>query len=197
MRINENHPNARPLKVMTKMDYRALQAACIMRGIDFDDLVNSDWGYLGSWFIKNFDNKVERQNLELFDDWMQEQLLQRGYKKNDPVYLYRKFSVSDDNEVTSKVRTRSLRKADVPKKKHQKKERDKTFNIFKGTKKEYTYKLAESLFNSKGSKYEEKSLIKKFSAQLVTKVIDKYPEAKEKSIKIWMKRALDDLYKGK
>jgi hypothetical protein len=166
-----------------------LQASCIMRGLDFTDVVEWDFGKLASWLIKNYDKDSNRDLLEDFDIWVDGKLEGRGYEENDPIRQFRKFSNLDD-EQNPQVKTKALKKAGVPKKKRTKKERN-GLGIFKGTKKEYTYSLAKSLIEKYGDKYTNKEISKKFSSQLFNKVLKKYSDAKDKSVKIWMKRALD------
>lgn len=196
--LDRNHPYFAANKALTKMRYMDLQAAVIMRGMDYEDIVEGDHGKLASWFIKNYNNPVKRDRLEQFDDWMDQKLKERGYKKNHPVRQFRRFSNLDDGQA--QVKTRALRRADVPKKVKVKRERDKEFNIFKGTKKDYTYKLSKSLYDAKGSEFTEniaKQLCKKYSALLLEKVQKKFTDAQEKSVKIWMKRCLDEITKKK
>lgn len=172
-----------------KMRVHELQASCIMRGLEFTDVVGWDFGKLASWLIKNYDEDSNRDLLEDFDIWVDEKLAERGYEENDPIRQFRKFSNLDE-EQNPQVKTKALKKAGVPKKKRTKKERN-TLGIFKGTKKEYTYELAKSLIEKYGDKYTNKEISKKFSSQLFRKVVKKHEDAKEKSVKIWMKRALD------
>jgi len=181
------------LNKISKMRLHDLQAACIMRSLEFTDLGQFDIGMLSSWLIKNWDEKPDRELLEDYDIWMYNLLGDRGYPEDDPLRNFRKFSTMDeqDNPI---VKTRALKKAEVPNKKKEKKERN-SLGLFKGTKKDYTYELGKSLLEKYKEKYTNKEILKKFSMQLYNKVQSKFPEAKDKSVKIWMKRALDEYRK--
>lgn len=192
LNLDKGNPNFPALKALTKMKYLDLQAAVIMRGMDFQDVVEGDYGVLSSFFIREHNNPVDRELLEDFDIWMDKQL-EKKYEKNHPLRKYRRFSNIDEDENVN-VKTRSLRKADVPKKKRVKKKRNK-FNLFEGTKKAYTYLLANDLYDKMGSKYTVKELMKKFSNKLYSEVLKKFDNASEKSVKIWAKRALNELEK--
>lgn len=172
-----------------KMRVIELQANCIMRGLDFTDIVEQDFGRLASWLIKNWDCKKDRELLEDFDIWVDSILEKRGYEVDHPLRKYRKFSnLDEDNNPT--VSAKNIKRADIPNKKKAKRERTED-GIFKGTKKEYTYSLAKKLIDKFSDKYTNKELCKKFASQLFSKVEKKFPDSKEKSVRIWMKRALD------
>lgn len=183
-------------KALTKMKYLDLQAAVIIRGMDFQEIVDGDYPRLASFFVKNYEAKKNKDLLEAFDTWVDNQLKDRGYKKSDPFRKFRRFSALT-HDGDSKVRTRRLKNADLNKTKKPKKERDTQFGIFKGTKKEYTFTQSKDLFEKKGEGNTVKDLQRKFGDQMVERVTKKFPDAKEKSIKIWMKRCLDELYKKK
>lgn len=199
LKLDRLNPDYAANKALTKMRYQDLKAACIVRGMDFQDIVEGDYPTLAGWFVKNHDNKQNRELLEMFDQWVDDHLKQRGYKKNDPLRQFRQHSsLTADNDV--KVRTRKLKGADIGKKKRIKKERDATFGIFKGTKKDYTFTQCADLFNKKrvdddGKDRTVKDFQKAYGDKMVERVQKKFPDAKEKSVKIWMKRCLDELYK--
>lgn len=179
------------LKALADMKFIDVQAACIVRGMDFDDLAESDAGGLETYLLRNWENKQERNLLEEYDIWVN-QMLSEKYDADDPILKFKKFSIwSEEGEV--KVNTKKLRRAKIPKKKKEKVKRNATFNIVAGTKKEYTHQLAESLFAKFGKKYENKALMKKFSNKLVDKVRGRFEDVNEKSVKIWMKKALNAL----
>lgn len=194
--LDRNHPDYPANKALVKMTVLDLQAAVITRGINFEDVVELDHGRMADWFIKNYNTKQNRELLAEFDSWMDKQLKDRGHKKSNPIRKYRRFSsILADGET--KTTTKASRKAGMGKKKKEKRSRDTEFNIFKGTKKEETYRLAKSLYESKRADYPTntiKELQKNYASVLVAKVIKKFPEAQEKSIKIWLKRALDGLH---
>lgn len=177
------------IKEMKNMRYPDLKAACIMKGMDPMEVVESDHGMLATYFLDNTDQRRDRSLLEDFDIWQDLKLAELGYELDDPLRVYRQFSNLDEDENIA-VKTRQLRRANVPNKKREKKKRSK-FGIFSGTKKEFTYILADDLINAKGDKYTNKELMKKYAKKLVRKVQVKFPEAVAKSVRIWMKRALE------
>lgn len=183
----------RAYNALRKMVYRDLKAACIIRGMDFTDIVEGDHGSLSSWFINNIDNDMDRDLLGDFDIWMDKQLEARGFEEDDPLRKMKQYTTEteDDNH---EVRTRSLSKIAGVKKVRKKKERN-SYGIFKGTKKEYTYTLCEDLLSKLGDKYNNKELVKKFSSKLHAKILKKFDTASEKSIRIWMKKALNEIRK--
>jgi len=193
LNISRDHPKYSAYKELASFVYRDLQAACIMRGMDFDELVEGDQGSLSSWFIRNYDQPMDRELLEDFDLWMDKQLKKRGYKKKDPVRQFKRFSNTDeDNNIT--VKTKSLRKTRIPKKKREKKSKNK-FGIYEGTKKSLTYDLTSDLYDKLRHKYEVKELYKNFAPKMYLEVKKVFPDALEKSVKMWMKRAIDELEK--
>jgi hypothetical protein len=169
-----------PEKELTQMKYTDLKIACIVRGMLFEDVVEGTASSLQRFFIDNWHVKQDRDRLKQFDNWMAETLIKKGHDKASPLVKYRLSTVLDEQE-NQKLKGKSLKKAKVKKEKKEKRERDTNFNIFKGTKKAYTYELAQ-----KGIEVGE----------TVKLVIERFPEAQEKSIKIWYKRALKDAKDG-
>lgn len=164
-------------EALLNMKYIDLKIACIVRGILFEDVVNGSVPSLSSFFIKNFDKPIDRSLLEDFDIWMDEQLEKKGYEKDDPIRKYR-LSTTLNEEEDVRVDNKKLRKAGIRKKPKPKAQRDEVFNIFKGTKKAYTYSLTSKSLDNK---------------EIIKLVVEKFPEAKPKSIMIWIKRCKDEL----
>ena len=187
--LDRNHPDYAAHKELLQMKYQDLQAAVISRGMDFNDVVEGDHGKLSSWFVKNYNKKMNRGLLEDFDLWVDGKLGDRGYQENDPIRQYKRFSMLDE-EGGIKVTQSALNRAKIKKEKPKKRTRDSRFGIFTGTKKELTYNLTQDLIIKLGDKYTNKELQKKFSDKMVIKVQTKFPGAIAKSIKIWMSRAL-------
>lgn len=194
IKLDPRHPDSAAHKELMNMKYVDLQAAVVSRGMDFDDVVEGDHGKLASWFIKNYEVRLNKSRLEDFDIWMDRKLKDKGLKKSDPLRKYRKFSEVDD-EGGVKVTTGALNKAKIRKEKKSKRNRDGKFGIFTGTKKEYTYNLTNDLFGKKKDTLTNKEIQKNYSQKMIDKVTKKYPEAQPKSIKIWMSRCLKALRK--
>ena len=161
-------------KELTQMKYRDLKIACIVRGMLFEDVVEGTYPSLSSWFVKNYTEKSSKKRLEQFDDWVTEKLMERGHAADSPLVQFRLSTVVDEQDNIS-IRTKSLKHAQVKKEKKPKRERDTTHNIFKGTKKALTFDCASKNMNI---------------ADTIARVLLEFPEAQEKSIKIWYKKAL-------
>lgn len=183
-------PNADALKAMADFRYNDLKAACIMKGMDPTEVVEGDSSSLSIYFTENWLTKKDRTLLEDFDIWMRTKLIAEGKDPDDPLVQFSQFSNSDEDGENIQVKTRKLSRANVPKKVREKKKRSK-FGIFEGTKKEYTYTLADDLLKERGDKYTNKELMTKYAKKMVSRVEKKYPDAKPKSVRIWMKRALE------
>ena len=176
---------------LAEMKYIDLQRAVIERGMDFELLIHSDHSKLSSFFINHFESRIDKERPKQFDHWMDLKLQERGYKSDDPVRQFKRFS-----PVEVKEELKPVKKA--PKEKPPKKapkEKDKQLNIYTGTKKHYTMKLANTLNEKFGKKYNKKELINKFIGQIIEKLTAKFPKdnINEKSVRIWVKRALDDI----
>lgn len=152
---------------ITDMKYIDLQRACIIRGIDFEQLVEGDAGRLESWLMKNWQNKKNVKRLDEFDKWRHGIMKSMG--KGDEPFIRLGFIGAVDEEGNA-VAFKRPRK--VKKEKERKERNEDLGNIFKGTKKELTFQCAA----------QGKTL-----AETVETVTDKFPEAVEKSIRIWYK----------
>lgn len=177
----------RILGEISDFKFKDLQAECIMRGIPFEYVVNWDHGRLADWLLNAWDNKKKKSLLKDFDDWMDALLKEKGYKKSDPLRSYKKFT----GETTEEAEVKPKPTPKPKKEKKPKREKDSKYNIYKGTKKELTYHLAAKLKSQFGDKYDDKQLVKKFAGQMLVKVQKKFGDANEKSVRIWMKKALD------
>lgn len=176
-------------KALSKLTYPDLKIACITKGMEFQDIVEGDHSTLSSYFLQNYDNKSDTENLEYFDAWIDEQLELQGIAKNDPLRQYKLSSVVDPATNDLKIRKKRVSKVvKVPKKKRVKRERNEQFNIIKGTKKEYVYTLVQKL-HDKGKNLNSKKIFER----LLASVIEKYGDASEKSVKIWFNRAKKEL----
>jgi hypothetical protein len=149
------------------MRLKDIQRECILRGMDFQEMVESSVLNLSSWLINNYGEKRVRENLDKFDTWMEDQL--RTHGKEDLIHPMLNLGfvteTSDSGEVKTK-KIKGIRKQII------KKERTLE-GVFKGTKKALTFELAK------------KGLSK---AEVIAKVIEHFPEAQEKSIGIWYNR---------
>lgn len=156
-------------KELSLMRYADLQKACLVRGLDFKKMVDSDIGYL-SWFFKeNFYEKTDNTRLDAFDEWREEIMKKRG--KDDP-FIRLGFIGEKDEETGEVISIKRQKKFKKPKK-NKKREKNEEYGIWKGTKKALTAEC-----------YQEGKTLEK----TLKIVMGKFPDAKEKSISIWFKR---------
>ena len=163
-----------------KKTYRELKREAVIRGMAFQDVVESDVHGLTT-YINTSNAKPNISLIDKFDDWVDAQLEQLGYGKDNAMrhpHLRLGFIGEKDEEgnIKSHKRVKGLTK---PKK--EKKERDEG-GLYKGTKKAYTFELAR-----RGKTLEK----------TIARVIKKFPDAKDKSISIWHRTALRELKKAK
>jgi hypothetical protein len=164
-------------KEMTKFKYKDLKIACILRGMRFRDAVEADYPRLRSFFMNNYWEDIDREAINRYDDWVDGKL-------KDPILkhptLRLGYVAREDEEGKSVRRNKRLKSMPAVKKKKAKK--NETFGIRAGTKKEYTYKLEAA-----GKDVEE----------TIKLVMTQFPDASNKSIKIWYKKAKDARLKPK
>jgi hypothetical protein len=68
-------------KALTQLDLRGLKKECLVRGMDFSELAESDIPRLQSWFLKNYLNDIEPERLVEYDAWLDQQFEAKGYDK--------------------------------------------------------------------------------------------------------------------
>lgn len=145
-----------------------LQRQCIIRGMDFNELCESSVLNLHSFLINNWDAPINRNRLSEFDNWYNAELKEIGCDDLIHPLLDLGHTINNDTGETVKRRVKKIK----PEKKV-KRERTED-GIFKGTKKAYTFELAK-----KGLK----------KSKVIDLVLEKFPEANEKSISIWFNKA--------
>lgn len=156
---------------LQNMTFKDLQRQAIILGMPFPEVPQSDYFRLES-FVRNSTNEPDATLIDKYDDWMDKVLEEAGYAKNDPMrdYQFRLgFVAGDDSE--EKKKTKRVR--GIPKPKKPKKEKDDQ-GLWKGTKKSYTFELAKKGFTLE---------------RTIRRVMKKFPEANEKSIKQWWRAA--------
>ena len=167
----------RVMRELQNMKHKDLQKACILRGMTSEEVVAKNHHDLVGWFHKNYENSQDPQRLVLHDAWVESQMVARGYTKGKEfLHPALRFGIPGDLEKVEKVKEVKPEKAQkIPSAGKTTPTKNEKFNIRTGTKKELTFLLTEE-------KIEIKEIIKQ--------VKDAFPEAQEKSIKIWHKRAL-------
>lgn len=162
-------------RLLQDMKHRDLQKACILRGIPSNDLVNLSHPALVNWFTQNLENTEDPNLLLQHDLWVEEQLRARGYKEGDTLLSpWLRFSYNGDIEKMDKPK--QLKPQQATQVKAPTKERakvDESTGLRTGTKKSLTYQLT-----MEGLEMDE----------IIVGVKKQFPEADEKSIKIWAKR---------
>ena len=180
---------------LARMKHRDLQRAAVVRGMDFEEVVRSGVPELASWFCRNYDLPQFIDKINEFDDWRDEQLKGRGYEEGSPFFhasLRLGFVATKDEEGnTTSVKKPRLKGVDKPKK--EKKERVEGTKVFKGTKKAMTYELTKESY--KLSKSKDPKIKPLTKDEIIEKVKEAFPDANEKSVGIWYKRALNECKK--
>lgn len=168
--------NERALRELSGFKHRDLQLACILRGLEPHKIVEFDHHKLVSWFIEHYNNSQDNTNIAIHDAWVEEQLQSRGYKKGDILLSPAlRFGYVGNIETMDKPKViKTHGELNIPGKKEKSVIDEKT-GIRSGTKKALSYKLA-----TEGLQINE----------IIKQVKSKFPDAEEKSIKIWVKRSL-------
>ena len=153
------------------LTYRGAKRMAVSLGMPFPDACAGDWGTLMT-YIGNSKTKPDPSLILKYDEWMDKQLEAKGYGPNDPMrhYQLRLSYISEDSTTRApKIGLKSKKEKPVK----PKREKDE-IGLWKGTKKSYTFELA----------------YRGFTLDRVTKrLLKKFPDANENSIKQWWKKA--------
>lgn len=167
--------NSHPaLADQTNFKHKDLVRACIIRGMPFEDVLESSDHVKANWHYNNYFNQTDLSLLDKYDEWVDKRIKKEvpGWKKKK--YLFDsslKIGYVPDQETGEKTKKR-ISKIKVIKRKR---ERNATLNnIYSGTKKELTWRCA-----ARGKNLEETRDI----------VMKEFPDANAKSIRIWWKKA--------
>lgn len=152
-----------------------LKRQIIMRGYPFAAIGETGVLEMQQYFLANYHKPKDPDLLEKYDDWFDDYCKTKGL---DPCYAHPALRLSSIAERDEDGKVIKYKRIGIKKKK---KKRERTNDgLFTGTKKAYTYELVKE-GNDK--------------ADIVEMVLEKYPEAKEKSIIIWINRAKRSLKK--
>lgn len=161
--------------------YRDLQRKAIALGMPFPDVPLA--GVMG---LINYINRPDTPYpnpalIDEYDKWVIKQFDASGLPEDDPLRSSRLRlgfvgETDDDGKILKRKRVPGIKKSKVRK---PPRERDE-FNLLKGTKKSYTYELTK-----KGYEMD----------RIIRRVIKKFPDANEKSIKLWSRACLRDMKK--
>lgn len=160
------------------MNHKNLVREVVARGMPFRDVLESSDLTKGNWFLTNY--YTTKRDLTIIDQYdvflRKEKLLTGKTPKEEPwLFDYRLNYgyVEGHDENTGEVKEKRI-KGFSKKLVLKKKEKDKAFNIFKGTKKSLTYDCAARGIDIK---------------ETIKMVMEHFPEALDKSIKIWYSKA--------
>lgn len=148
------------------LTYKDLKIACVVRGMPPEEVLKRDFFGLANWLTKNVLLPENLELLEVFDNYMEDELIKLG--KEELIHNSLRLGYVNRPEGDEVIKAPK-----VVKEKKAPKEKDSN-GFFKGTKKSYTYEL-----QGKGKTLE----------QTITKVKRKFPEAQDKSIRIWYNKA--------
>lgn len=164
----------------SNMTFKDVKRRAIILGMPFPDATEADFGKLAS-YVQKSTNHPDTSLLDKYDDWIDQILEQRGYDKNHPMrsyqlrlgYLGEEKKPSEDSlgEEESQVR-KTKRIKGLPKTPKKKRELTES-GLVAGTKKAYTEELVNRGFSVE---------------RTIRRVMKKFPEANEKSIRQWYKK---------
>ena len=148
------------------------QRHCIVRGMPFDELAKMDVPTMNKWLYTHSTAPIDTGLLDKYDEWKENYLKKERKMTED--YFHPDLRLGfigekdDEGKILKRKRIKGLKK--------KKEKREKTEQgLYQGTKKALTYALT-----SQGYSLDE----------VIKQVKDKFPEAKDKSIHIWMKKAI-------
>lgn len=164
------------MREVQKMRHRDLQRACICRGMPFQEVENASTPDLITWFTNHYNNGKDDNLIDEYDGYIESILVARGHTRGKGILhpTLRLGYSGDDTPGTDDIRAMRKQKEPAPVKEIKpKREKDEETGMVKGTKKHLTSELF-----AKGIPLPE----------VIKKVLEKFPDAQEKSIKIWYNR---------
>lgn len=161
----------REIAEIKNMTFRDLKIHVIIRGMPFDTVVNSNVHELSRFYMQNLYEDIDRGLLEKFDDWQEAQIADPNLRVSGLRLSH--VQEAEDSQTPNKAKRISNLKPKHKIKATKKRERTDQ-GVFKGTKKALTFKLA-----AKGRSLQ----------YTINKVMKVFPDARDKSIKIWWKKA--------
>lgn len=164
-------------KTLAKMTRRDKQIACVKRGLEFELVVKYDNHQLSNWFYKNYEKGEDETLVPEYDAYMEQELLKMGYNKQDPMQspCFR-LGYNPRAEEQRNLPPKPI-EPEKPKTERPKMEKDES-GVKAGTKKSLTYQLTKEGLDK---------------AEIIKKVIAKFPDAQAKSITIWIARAKKEM----
>lgn len=165
-------------RLLEKFTVKDLQRASVIRGIDFQEMVNMCIPDLSAWFIKNFTNKIDKSRLDDYDDWIAKRVTEsmkgKGSTEEDistilnPTLRLGFIAEKDaDGKVIKTKKPRGFSKPKI------KRERTKD-GIYTGTKKALVFDCVRDGLSKE---------------QTLEKLTEHFEDINAKSIGIWYNRA--------
>jgi len=154
------------------MTYKDIKRQAIILGMPFPDATGTSIGTLLN-FINSTSNQPNPSLIDQYDEWMDFQLSERGYAKDDPLRSSRlRLGFLGEEKDDGSRRSKRIKGVKKPKDKKPKRVKDERGYV-SGTKKSYTIELA-----SRGYDIE----------RITRRVLKKFPDANAKSISLWVRR---------
>lgn len=151
-----------------EMTLKDLKREVIIRGLPFEEVVEKDIPGLYAWWNRNQNNEIDESLLDGFDDWVDENL--RAIGREDLIHDTFRFNYLGNKALEDKTEKPKKRK-EVKIKKPRKKN---SLGLVAGTKKAMVYEAYHKGWSLK---------------KTTRKVTRAFPDALEKSIKIWYNQA--------
>lgn len=166
----------------TSYSFPEIKKIAITLGMPFPDATDSDYWRLLS-YVNNTNEKPDPSLVEKYDNWVDEQLEKLGYDKNDPMRSnqLRLGYLSEEARMRQALGIKKKKEKPVKEASEKKKHERDEHNLWKGTKKSYTFELTK-----KGYDLE----------RIQRRVLKAFPEANAKSIKQWHRAALKRIKNG-
>lgn len=162
--------------------YRDLQRKAVSLGMPFPDVPLA-----GVFGLLNYINRPDTPNpnpqlIYEYDKWVLEQLDNSGVPKDDALRSsrLRLGFVGEEDEEGNKIKRKRIPGIKLSKVKKSARERD-DFNLIKGTKKSYTWELTKKGYDVD---------------RITRRVKKKFPDANEKSIKLWYRACIREMKKA-
>lgn len=179
-------------KALQQYNFKDLQRACLVRGMEPQDMVEADYFKLQSFFANNFHVDPDNSLLDKFDEWFGSEMALIGKGSDNPDYAWmfhpdlRLGFHTGEDEKGNLTGSKKPRKFKKPVEKKKRTRRKDLGNIFAGTKKALTMELAKEILTKKYKKKPNKEPNHDVIISRITKqVTKKFPDANDKSIRIW------------
>ena len=161
---------------ISRMTLRDLKRECVIRGLPFKSILYFNVPELTNWFRSNFHLPTDHKKLDDYDEWLDNEIKRHnpGTHENIDSYFHPQLRLGYIAEKDSEGNVTKRKKARTIVKKKKKKRLRTSEGIFTGTKKAYTYELQK---------------LGKDKITTTKMVMEKFPDASEKSISIWYNKS--------